>query len=640
MTLFKTHQSLVIFRSLVQDVEELLGMERHALEQDYLVLEKSVLSRGETILLISLPELCSDLEFSLDNGRYIRRYEGPLSKLENGVPSFLRSVYLRVFSLDGVLSEDPCVVSIRCLRQLLRCFKKYDIECPPSALEMSIDKFVQIESELPIPALSWGGRDLSCDRGWPSLTDLVQRNLGRSEIAARLRGIDPNWSASRILQCATFAQRVSDSILGKFVFNFSSKPKHGPGAVSEGYRISKFEFPSWNYRLEKFFPFDEYGLINHGFVGEELEHSAFRDDVPSKLIAVPKDYKGPRLIASEPICAQYIQQLIMKDLRRNTRKSVLRNCIDFLSQIPSRELALKASQRPEDWSTIDLSSASDRLSCAVVECVFRGKFSYLEILNSARTPRIRIGPDKILDCNKFAAQGAAFTFPVQSICYAVLVMGVLLFERPYSRLTDIARSLRVYGDDIICPSSSFTDVALLLTSLDMIVNHSKSFSQGFFRESCGMDAYNGVDITPAYIRTICDRRAPTETMSAVDTANNLYLKGFFNASSALLDMIPKDVRQDIPYVSVGSGIWGIVGPNTWARKYRYNRNWQRYEARVLSLKDASSKLRPDGASRLFQWFIEEPKEDRVYDPYRIIRSRVRFSVIWIPADMLQRGPRH
>jgi len=635
MTKFPTRHALSIFSCLVEDAEEILELDQGTLSRDFLSLEKSSLSRGESVLLVSLPQICNDFERSLEIGWYKRRYTGVLSRLDGYLPVFLRSLYLRVFSEGGVLLEDPCVETIRIIRQLLRCFKKYEIDCPPEAKESSIDEFIAIESELPSPSLSWGSRDLRCDRGWPSLVDLVQRNLRRTTIRARLCEIDRNWSESEILRSATFAQGCSDSIISKFVFDFSSNPKHGPGAVSERYSISKFEFPTWNERLEKFFPYDVYGLINHNFMEESPEPDGFRSDVPAKLIAVRKDYSKPRLIASEPIGSQYIQQLILKNLRKNVGKSVLRHCIDFLDQQPSKDAVIKASQSSDGNSSIDLSSASDRLSCAVVECVFRGKYSFLELLNSARSPRVTIRDGQILDCKKFAAQGAAFTFPVQSIVYAILCMGVFQHLNPRIRLADAARSLRVYGDDIICPRSLNDGVLLLLTALDMVVNQSKSFSQGFFRESCGMDAYRGHDVTPAYVRTICFRRSPNETRSVVDCSNNLYLKGFIRASSKLLDLLPKEVRQDIPYVSVGSPIWGICGPNVWARKYRYNRKWQRYEARVLSLMDCSSSVSPDGELRLFQWLIEKPRQDRIYDPKKIIRSRVRFSVQWVDAALLR-----
>jgi hypothetical protein len=471
-----------------------------------------------------------------------------------------------VFSEVGEILAEPSIMAVRCLRQLLRCFKKFDIPCPESALTKAINAFVNIETVLPNPLLTWGDRDLVCRKGWPSLVDLAARSLNDGTVVERLTGIDPNWSRDAILNCASWAQKVCDSVVGKFYFsNSATQPKHGPGAVSERYHTSKYEFPRWGWRLEKFFPFCEWGIVNYTFLGEE-EPEDFRLESFSKLIAVPKDYKGPRLIASEPISAQYVQQAILKDLRRNVRGSVLRHSIDFHSQVPSQQAALAAS-KIGGHSTIDLSSASDRLSCAVVECVFRGKYSYMEYLNSARTHHIHITERGMeLGCKKFAAQGAAFTFPVQSIVYALMAIGCLMSKNPRLRLSDAARSVRVFGDDIIVPGVNSDDVKLLLTACHLVVNDDKSFSHGLFRESCGMDAFSGSDVTPAYVRKLFQHRQPTATLSTAECSNNLYLKGFIRASAELLDYIPWGVRRNIPWVAVGSHVWGIVGPNIWSRK--------------------------------------------------------------------------
>jgi hypothetical protein len=197
------------------------------------------------------------------------------------------------------------------------------------------------------------------------------------------------------------------------------------------------------------------------------------------LIGVPKDFKGPRLIASEPIASQYIQQGIMNVIRENVKRSSLRHSLDFRSQEPSRKLALDASLTRE-FSTIDLSSASDRLSCAVVECIWRMKYSFLEALNAARTPDIIYPDGKVVQLKKFAAQGAAFTFPLQSVVYALICMGVIYARTGESRLSCLAKQVRVFGDDMIVPSDHYSAICSILEVLQLKVNTKKSFNQGFF----------------------------------------------------------------------------------------------------------------------------------------------------------------
>jgi len=62
----------------------------------------------------------------------------------------------------------------------------------------------------------------------------------------------------------------------------------------------------------------------------------------------------------------------------------------------------------------------------------------------------------------------------------------------------------VYGDDIIVPTSVVDELVKLLGFLGFEVNTEKSFSDPDlrFRESCGLDAYNGVDVTPVYVRSL------------------------------------------------------------------------------------------------------------------------------------------
>jgi hypothetical protein len=65
-----------------------------------------------------------------------------------------------------------------------------------------------------------------------------------------------------------------------------------------------------------------------------------------------------------------------------------------------------------------------------------------------------------------------------------------------------SKTVSVYGDDIIVDSDKVDDLKRLLGFLGFSVNADKSFSAGPFRESCGKDYYQGVDITPFYLRGI------------------------------------------------------------------------------------------------------------------------------------------
>lgn len=621
------NQLISVWCALVEDIAEMLELEDGTFVRDREDLTRSVQARGCEILFLTLPEVCSDLEYSLETGRYCRRAQGPLTAMKGNLPRFLHPLYLLVFDQEGIVLQNPNPEAVRCLRQALRCFKKYDVDCPPAQKERAIDGFIQIERELPDPSLSWGADDLVVSRRFPCLVDLVSDALREPRVREILDADYAGWDESSVLRDASFTQQLCDRVLRGFGRGLSGfKPKHGPGAVSERFSTSKYEFPSWPDRLEKFFPFCEWGLPNLYFLGEDQPED-FRVQRAAKLIDVPKDYKGPRLIASEPIAAQFVQQGLMRLIRDGIKQSVLHHSITIENQEPSQTLALEASST-RDLSTIDLSSASDRLSCAVVECVFRRSYSFLEYLNAARTPTIGVR-EEVLTAKKFAAQGAAFTFPVQSIVYAMVCAGVIASSEPSLRHSEIFRKVRVYGDDMIVPSDVFTRICVLITALHLRVNLGKSFQKGFFRESCGMDAYNGVNVTPAYVRTVHVPSSPTTTESVVECSNNLYLKGFIRASSTLLDSIPWNLRKWIPYVKVGSTVLGIQGPNQKSKAVRYCRNLHRHLHKCLVVENKVTKTDIDGQYRLMQWFIENPAPDSVWKSGEVRTVKARHRLRWV-----------
>lgn len=631
MTKLNADLVIEVLRHLVADVEDILDFERGEFNGDLERISKSLRSRGQSVILIDLPDLCSDLEQSLERGVYVNEK----SKLfhSNGRPTLFKRIYSRIFKEDYSLLDSACPESIRCLRQIYRLFKKFEIDCPDSATQEKIHEFREIERGLATPNLSWGDDRLLVRGRYPSLVDLGIRHVFDDDVSIGSIASVCRWNEKpELLRDLSFIQLAADRILRSFRYSEAwFRPKHGPGAVSEPYRNSKFEFPTWPERLEAKFPFAEWGIANLSFWDSSSYHG---EESPCKLLSVPKDYKGPRLIASEPICSQFIQQGLLSVLRKNVKNSPLRYCIDFKSQEPSRDLALKASV-DRDLSTIDLSSASDRLSCAAVECFFRGNFSFLELLNSARTPDILYPDGQIERMKKFAAQGAAFTFPVQSIVYAISCIGVLLADSPQSRLVDLAKKVRVFGDDMIVPTHVFDRVCNALESIGLKVNRSKSFKDGFFRESCGMDAYKGTDVTPASVRCFFSTRQPVTVVSLLECSNNLFHKGFIRASRRLLETIPKGIRKKIPFVRPGSTVNGIVSSTVCGYRYRHNTVLCRDEVQVLEVEIQVRKTLVDGHHRLFQWFIEEPLPDTVWRSGQSIRDvKASYRLRWVPTYRL------
>ena len=663
-----------IFTALVRDCEEMLDLENGSLNADVTALETLYRANEEGTLLLELPDLCTLLETCLERGschwyddyrrfalstKHVAEFCGfPWYQV---YPSIFGRIWSQIFDSQGFVNDSTSTaLSIRCFRQLCKGFKKYRVDCPKEKHDDAIRGFVSIEQELISPRLSWGFDDLVCNRNYPHLCDVGIRVLQLNGSSHRLGS--GCWGEGGILRDLSFIQSLADRIARSFQVTSSGfKPRHGPGAVAEKFRESKYEFPAWPQRLENHFPYDVYGMLNWmdagPFPDPEMTRLCFKVfgndyshflDIPAKLIAVPKSYKGPRLIASEPISAQYVQQGIMQEIRKCLKRTPLRHSIDFTSQEPSREMVLTAS-RDLDFSTIDLSSASDRLSCAVVESIFRTNFSFLEKLNAARTPSVAIELDdnkSVIELKKFAAQGAAFTFPVQSIVYAIIVGGVLLADDPSARLSDIFRKVRVYGDDMIVPSHVFRRVCSALEALQLKVNGDKSFHQGSFRESCGMDAFGGEDVSVANILDLPLKEVDQEAgklqpvvfesiVSTVEAGNSFYMKGFIHTSRVLHEMIPGRLRKRIAWVDHTSTILGSVGSgNNRHLQRRYNHSWQCLEVFIFGVESKVEKTSPDGSTRLLQWIIEDPLPESVWTPGEVVYSGTSYCPRWVQAERL------
>jgi hypothetical protein len=95
-----------------------------------------------------------------------------------------------------------------------------------------------------------------------------------------------------------------------------------------------------------------------------------------------------------------------------------------------------------------------------------------------------------------------------------------------------SRRVFVYGDDLIVPSDEAPLICTTLAQFGFKVNAHKSFWNGKFRESCGMDAYDGNDVTPTYARQLlpADRADSRGIASAVALGNQLYLAGLWRSA--------------------------------------------------------------------------------------------------------------
>ncbi|DAD51528.1 RNA-directed RNA polymerase [ssRNA phage Zoerhiza.4_25] len=625
MTKCRSDVFLDVARRILLDAADYYPTARQGFDRDINRLKTLLPRFGDRIFTIDLPAIAKALDRALADGRLVRT-NLPLTGGINArttVPRLFQGLWLRIFGIDGCLLEQADVNAILFLRQVLLFGKKYRMECAPTALYKAVEEYYDIEDKLPPAPACWDTDGANLDRGMlGSVCDLARD--ARSPLFPSV-----SYGSGQAYHLFSEIQSAMDwtsSLLGEY--NPSEwKFRHGPGATSESQRgdAYKYAFPNWAPRLQTIFPYCEFALANPRQGSIPFAEPDVSYEAASRLIAVPKTQRAPRLIAAEPTCNQWCQQNVRDFLTTRIAECALGLSIDFSDQSLSQDAARKAAITGND-ATIDLSSASDRLSAYVVSRAFRGNLSLLGALIATRTSFIRNDLDKkspsLHRLRKFASMGSALTFPVQTLVFLAICLGVGASLQPTRRkdYVMLCRQVRIYGDDIICPVSWIPRLTEALTGLGLKVNESKSFWNGKFREACGLDTFGGEDVTPAYFLEYSRDVDPQRVATYVAVSNNFFTKGFWRTARYVESLVPAEWRKLVPTVSTRSGAIGLqsfVGslepPIT-----RWNSDLQIDEYLGLSPTQGAVPEQHDGPANLLQFFTEfnERTERALLNPDR------------------------
>lgn len=607
---------------------------------------RRVSTRGHAIILRDLPSLGKLLDKSLSSGFFDSKQVPSGLAISGGDFVFSELIY-RLFRRDGSLIEPADPGEVFFIRCVLYHYKKVEVDPSYEAIDRAEAEFVANDRNI----------SLGASLDWDSDDCLPSDQISTRSIHLSFGDVDKfGWDLSfEDRSRLSFIDYVTKLIVPQSVhIDWADfKPKHGPGAVSDLPSGSdKYVFPSWPRKLSLVFPSN--GWASH-------VHDCHEDSLPdswgdewerpaSKVLCVRKTYEKPRVIASEPTAHMYCQQAIMNYLRENM-SSALRSMIEFRDQTPSQMAALAAS-KDGAMATIDLSSASDRLSTWAVERLFSRNLPLLDALVATSTRRFSVtvrGKDKrqVHTMRKFAPMGSAVTFPVQSIFYAVVALAASAWRPNWERSTPsyfelmkIASGIRVFGDDIIVSSSKAEDVCSLLSLCGMVVNTEKTHIRGLFRESCGMDAYAGVDVTPLYMSSfLLERRRGTEVVSWIEVSNNAYRKGLWHLSSWMVSQIPTEFRRYLPISSrplpCASLFTYIKSSESLPLSRRWNDAYQQTEYQTIV---TQTRLKVEGRNAwpdLLQYFIEGCSSERTELAQALTRVghragyRTRVVVRWV-----------
>lgn len=610
--------------------------------KDEIRLRRLVESRGINALCIDLVRVGKHLDRCLADGEYkLSGLPGTARYSERVViPKFLRGLYLLVFDEMGRLKEDADAEAVLFLRQILFVARKVQLPCPDSAISNEVRDFWIVDMELPEPEGFWSLTSPHCGDVEETFPTFRASDLYQSRIVAMDHFSHLRRDLSTLLMNLDKISRLITTTLGPYQPD-EWKFRHGPGAISEKTgATNKFYWSNWSDRLENVYPIADYGFHNLSSWAANCGKMNIGSSEPmSRLIAVPKTVTKPRLIAAEPSEHQWCQQNLWHYFSERSQNSWISRFVRFRDQSMNQELCVRGS---EDGSlaTVDLSAASDRVTCCIVGRFFRVNPRLVLALQSSRTRFMKQALNSDVEgefqLRKFSTMGSACTFPVQSLLFLAIALSAVATKRGMKVNRKSLRSLEgevaVFGDDIVIPVDSRELLFAALEVLHFKVNCDKSFWTGRFRESCGVDAFRGVNVTPVYWRAPNSGK-PESTASTIEVHNNFYSK-FLLCTAAY---IATTMRGDsIPRVRMGSGILGLKSFQRPIRPVltRWNNGLQKAEALVTTLIAKVPKLPIQDDSALFQYFTEAPPPHILWEGGVAQRPLIRKKKRWVPLETL------
>lgn len=617
-------------------------------ERDLERLSSAVEHHGIKFFLDTMPAFRKHFDKCISNGRLTSSGLIHFGSTRRGetVPRLFRGLFLRVFDRSGTLRMDADPHAIRLVRQLLGAVRKMRLDCGLQNRRLAVKEFFDIEHEIPKPSKFWvqDEVDIVEPEEFASFRDELPDNTILPLLGSQVHVRTLPYPG--LLQTLQQVADIVCSTLGEFD-PYAYRAKHGPGAVTDfKFGNDKYSFQSWSQRLDRVFPYADFGVANFSMWADNVLQEKLPDDkdLPAKLAAVPKTITKPRLIAVESVSGQWCQQTLLDFFYSRVEDTFLRSFISFRKQEYNGELALKAS-RDQSHATIDLSNASDRVSCWHIERLFRRSRSLLHAMRASRARWLRQdicrNTSKYANIRKYSTMGNATTFPVQSLFFLSAAIACELYAhrrkasfREIQALTE--RQIRVFGDDIITPNTSSGLLVELLQYLGLKVNDSKTFEHGLFKESCGVDAFNGQDVTTVSIMDVPHRTKPGSIVSTVDVHNNLIKSGYFRTADYLRKYAERHSRK-IRDVAHGSGSFGWypnpvcpAQPLTLRQKFCVDTQKWLVLAAVTYVRQ--KRHTAEGTSGVLQYFTEAPK--RVTSAvstlgYALQRAQVRLGLGWV-----------
>lgn len=580
--------SYKIIAALLHDVQNVHGgvFSARSLRLTLRKVRNRMSAEGMGFLTKTLPRLGKAFDKTLSSDTPLNSVELGFDSLPNSkLPRFLGELFSKVLGHDGTTLPAPCALSVRNIRDILYAFYKYELPYSHEQENKVVQQFIAAEHDL-------------------LNTSLRLETLRVRADISYLGGRFGFTKSPRLVRIVRVARRR----LARLFANFDPldiHPRHGPGAVATKQRLwDKFRWSNVSANITAMYPLDAYYFASLGHVCDDRD--AFKriteKNLPARVLLVPKDSRGPRLISCEPVDYQWIQQGLGKAIVDLVERHPLTKWnVHFTDQQPNQFGALLGS-RTGKYATLDLKEASDRISVSLVRLLFPERiYSYLEACRSSST---ELPDGSILNLKKFAPMGSSLCFPI----LALTIWAILSAAAPDA---DTRESILVYGDDVIVPTAFAEDAIEQLESFGLLVNRDKSCIKGLFRESCGTDAFNGINVTPVRLRTVWSSTPSPEVYTSwIAYANSYYDKQYHHTYdeivsrlTAIYGPIPTD---DMNILSCPSLRWlpEHMKPN----RSRVSKRYQKRLWHVWTVKSPAIHQEMDGWSMLLRYFSEVSKD--------------------------------
>jgi hypothetical protein len=592
-----SREYLELYCNLYADIVDLLKIPTKESRRDLSEIRKRHSFEGVSFLTKTLPSLGKALDKAMHSDTPIS-VPSTFSRQKGQVtPNLFRWLFIRVFMADGHIRCDADTECIKALRQLV--YFLYKLEIPHNLVQERklLDEFVEVDATLEI-------------------------------------GYEPDVNHMSI------ASRIIDAIFHEFDHR-DIVPRPGPGAVATGEKQwEKHHFQRLYQSVERIYPFSEYFQFSLSAVCDRYRHYEDLELLESgtaKVVLVPKDSRGPRIISCEPLELQWIQQGLGRKISSHLESHWLTsNHVNFTDQTINQRLALTASI-DQSKVTLDMKEASDRVSVKLVQQLFAGQPDLLDALMATRSTHTVLPDGRVVHMKKFAPMGSNLCFPIEAVCFYALGVAAIMcaesFKKRFTRkcgtrgpsfhegLRYASRMVHVYGDDIIVDREFYPDLLQCFPKLKLRFNEDKCCTAGFFRESCGVDAYKGVNVTPLRLKKVwCHRTVDANVVSSyVEFSNLAYSRGFKRVAIQTARLVEQKIGP-LPVVRQKQGFLAFIRPfsvsyipNRYPR--RFNKDLQRIEYRMYVSRPVQKRTGTDSWCMILRHMRESVDENHQHLPF-------------------------